>query len=203
MGLFDFLKAKPTSRPSTDPPPWVVLTFQSGTKQKEVENLKAVGRKEEALKVANKFIVDIYDAFAKDQNDTTYLDILVRFACSVGETKLAQIALEKTVEAEMVKPQIDLTTVFYSLGFIYHLQCDYRKELNAYGKAADAVPPPNCKKAATKKKKAQAHTMACVCAERIGDSDAAGYHDKKRRELIPDLNWDSLPVVYKWMDAED
>ena len=190
MGLFDFLKPKKQEMPRS-----VALAFLFGTKQKHVQNLKAVGKNNEARAEANKFIADILQAYTQDKDNVDLLDLLAQFACAAGETEGAQLALESVVNDEKAKSRIDLTVVYAGLARVFHQRLDFKKELNAWVKAAAAVPPSGCKMPASTKKKAWIHTMAFVCAERIGDDEVADFHDKKRKELIPDFDWHDYESV--------
>jgi hypothetical protein len=62
--------------------------------------------------------------------------------------------------------------------------------------------PPNCRFPATRQQKAKAHKFASFYCFARRDLERASSHDKKAKELVPEVNWDDPDQEMKFMVSE-
>lgn len=214
MGFFDFLKAKP------DQPDWWLkekdprarrahLWGASKFVEKQAGNLRAVGRKDDAHKVIAEFLIKVFQEFKNEPDNPRHLSFLTDVALHLGAAEVGKTTLETVIE-QNEHLTLDLTVVYTDLGRIWHdLRKDPKRELWCYEMAADAKTPPHCKFPATRQQKAKAHHFAHYVAMRLANYNPkdshwkiADSHIKKRRELVPEVNWDDRTQVHKFMQSE-
>jgi len=202
MGLFDFFKPRKDVLSSILAHPGMkmsILRQQVESVGAQAATLRAVGRHADADKAISNYLQEIFQEYKADPHDPGYLALLCSVAMRFGALEEGKRFLQIIVQANEKSPLIDLTLVYFDLGKIYHqLRNNPEKELWCYRMAAEAAPPKNCKRPATKKEKAKAHHFAYMCAGRVvgpggmvvGNEEEIKYHDHKRRELAPELDWD-------------
>jgi len=214
MGFFDFLK------PKQDQPDWwskekdprarkAYLWGASKFAAKQADNLRTVGRKDDANKVIAEFLMKVFQEFKNEPQNPRHLSFLTDVALQLGALEAGKKTLESVIEGNDHE-QLDLTLVYTDLGRIYHqLGSDARRELWCYEMAAEAKPPPNCIFPATRKQKAMAHHFARYVAIRLASHNpkdshwkVADSHEIRRKELVPEVNWDDRTQVDKFMESE-
>ena len=203
MGLFDFLKPRKDpvgDFPNTPLMRKAMLAMKLEFVQKQIANLNAVGRGADAKKVVSDFLKEVFKEWENEPQNPAHLTLLANAAMSLGALEAGKESLKIVIQTNEQKPFMDLTVVYMDLGRIYH-RSNSEKELWCYHKATEATPPANCKFPATQKDKAKAHNFAYMCAFRRRNEEHTKYHDYKRRELAPDLDWDDTMQVVKWMEA--
>lgn len=203
MGLFDFLKPRKDPLRELEKNPLVkraMLAMKLEFVQKQIDNLRAVGRDADANKTVLDYLLEILQEWKKEPQNPSHLSLLANAAMSLGALDAGKESLNAVIQANAKTPLLDLTLVYMDLGMIYHqLRNNPEKELWCYNKATESVAPPNCKFPASQNDKTKAHNYAYMCAYRINNEDQTKYHDHKRRELAPDLDFDDPVQVMKWL----
>lgn len=204
MGLFDFLKPKEKKgleSLSKDPKMRkLMLAMQLEYVKKEVSNLNAVGRTQDAKKRISGYLQECLDEWKKEPHNPAHLTLLANAAISLGALEVGKESLKIVIQANEERPMIDLTSVYFDLGRIYHQLCGTcDKELWAFHMATQCQPPPKCKFPATPVLKAKAHYFAHSCASVLMNNEHATYHDQMARRLVPDLDWDDTMAVVQWI----
>ncbi len=169
---------------------------------KRVADLQAVGREADASRAISDYLEGLFQEWKKEPDNSVCLRLLCTAAKKFGALEKAKDYFYKVIQANEVTPIVDLTVVYYDLGGIYHkLSGTTEKEFWCFRMATEAVPPKNCKFPATKKEKAKAHHFAFTCmrAGHFGTEEEARYHDRKRRELAPEIDFDDFKQWVKWL----
>ena len=231
MGFFDFLKPKqdPLGELTEKDPRIrrILLRAWSELVGKQANNLRIVGRKDDADKTVAKFLQKVFQEFRNEPQNPQHLSVLTDAAMELGTLEAVKNTLETAIK-EKDHFSLDLTLVYTDLGRIYHDLMDPDKELWCYEKGAEAKAPPNCKYPATHRQKAIAHYFAHLCLTNISntwefymkqrgagadeiararenhrtDKQRADSHIRKARELVPEVNWDDTPQVRKLIISE-
>jgi hypothetical protein len=211
MGLFDFFKRrKDPLRGSVLAHPGMkmaVLRQQVESVGAQAASLRAVGREADADKAISNYLQEIFQEYKADPYNQDYLKLLCSAAMDLNAPESGKRFLQIVIQANEKSPLIDLTLVYFDLGRIYNqLHNNPEKEFWCYRMATEAAPPKNCKRPATKKEKAKAHHFAHMRASTVGgpagivgNEEQIKYHDCKRRELAPELDWDDREQVTQWM----
>ena len=206
MGLFDFLKPRSDRLRELEKKPVVrkvMLEMKLEFLQKQIANLRAVGREADADKAITTFLLEVLQEWKREPHNPIHLSTLANSAIMLGALEAGKGWLKIVIEENEKTPFLDLTTVYMDLGRIYHrLRNNPEKELWCYHMATEAIPPNNCKFPATKRHKAKAHNFAYMCANRIGNQEHVEFHDRKRRELAPEVNWDDAEHVLKLVQEQ-
>ena len=204
MGLFDFLKPKKKKGLASVADNAKLtnseLRIALATVEKDVRNLVAVGREQEARKRIHWYLEKCSQEFFDDFENPDHLRFFATAATSLGVLELGTNLLEITIEGNLKHPILDLTTVYTDLGRMYH-HTDPKKELRAYHLATQCKCPPKCKFPSSIADKANAHNLAYMCARRLMNAEYSEYHDKMRRKLVPDLDWDDTMAVVRWVQT--
>lgn len=206
MGLFDFLKPKEkeglASLVNNPKMRKVVLAMQLEYVEKEVANLKAVGREQDANKRISGFLQECLQEWKQEPQNPAHLTLLANAAVKLGALEAGKESLKIVIQANEENPIIDLTTVYFDLGRIYHqLHGTCEKELWAFHTATQCEPPPKCKFPAKPTDKAKAHSFACSCAKVLRNEEYANYHGEMARRLVPELDWDDTMAVIRWIQT--
>jgi hypothetical protein len=175
---------------------------------KQAGNLRAVGRKDDADKVIAEFLIKVFQEFKNEPENPWHLSFLTDIALQLGGLEAGKKTLESVIEGNDYL-SLDLTVVYTDLGRIYHqLGTDPRRELWCYEMAAEAKAPLGCKFPATSQEKAIAHHFAYFVAIRLASHShnrkdshwkVAEWHTRRRRELVPEVNWDDSSQTGKFI----
>jgi hypothetical protein len=168
--------------------------------EKQVSNLRLVGRESDAQKVIHEYFLEIIEQWIKQPENTELVEHLAKASISLDALADGKGLLEIVIEKAMGKLPTDLTTIYTALGCVLHrlatkgdnVACaNYRsQELRAYQMATEFVAPANCRLPATREQKAIAHNFAFYCASNMNLVEEAYFHDRKRKELMPERDWD-------------
>lgn len=197
MGLFDWLQSRtgledPLTRMARKDPEMRKYFMQASCElvAKQAQNLRAVGREDDAFKVVKDFVAGkAFVAFKNEPDNPQHLSLLTDAAITLGAPELAKLALEPVIEGSQ-HFTLDLTTLYADLGRVYHeLGADPQRELHCYQMAVDAKAPDRCRFPATPQQKAKAHELARSLCARLGSSDRANFHAKMARDLVPGVDW--------------
>lgn len=204
MGLFDFLKPKEKKGLEglvKDPKMQeLMLAMHLEYVKKEVANLNAVGRKQDANRRISAYLQECLEGWKKEPLNPAHLTLLANAAISLGAFDAGKETLKIVIQANEERSMIDLTSVYFDLGRIYHqLYGTCEKELWAFHMATQCQPPPKCRFPATPAFKAKAHYFAHSCASVLRNKDHATYHDQMARKLVPELDWDDTMTVVQWI----
>ena len=232
MGLFDFLKPKKDSLDTLmeNKPPQqkkILLYFMAEKVQAQADNLRAVGRRDEAEKVITEYLQRVFQEFKSEPLDPRNLSIFTSVSLKLDAAEAAKTTLESFIK-ENDRLFLDLTVVYTDLGRIYHvLPIDPMRELWCYEMATAAKAPQGCKVPATRKQKAKAHCFAFTKLramaftwefhmkkrgagadeiarareEHSTDEQRADSHAKKAKELVPDVDWDDQAQINEFMQS--
>ena len=208
MGLFDLFRSSKTPKREDQPEvrsAAVIAYFE--IIQNEVQNLRLVGRKEDAEKVVRAYLDRVLQEWTNQPGNPSLLCWIAQASISSDCLEVGRAMLESVLAQDRVNSLLDVTMVYVGLGKIYH-RLGYRdpeanspRELWCYDKATEAKAPPDCKHVATQAQKAAAHSFAYMCAKRIRNHEAAELHDRKRRGLAPALDWDNVQEVLRFMES--
>jgi hypothetical protein len=213
MGLFDFLKPKKEPLGGlTEKDPRVRRILLYGAAEivaTQADNLRAVGRKDDADKVIADFLKKVFQEFRNEPQNPRHLSLLTDVALRLGAVEAGKKTLESVIE-ENDHLHLDLTLVYTDLGRVHHdLRGDQNRELWCYEMATEAKAPPGCKFPATRQQKARAHHFAQCLARLLSNFhtedphwEIAESHMKRTKELVPELNWDDSAQVIKFMRAD-
>jgi hypothetical protein len=231
MGLFDFLKPKKNPDALMDKKSRqqkiILLYFASEQVSKQADNLRAVGRKEEAEKVVPEYLQKVYQEFKNEPHNPRFLSLFTSVALKLDALEAGKKTLESVIEGNN-HLLLDLTLVYTDLGRIYHmLPNDQERELWCYEMATAAKAPSGCKVPATRQQKAKAHCFAFTritamsftwefymkkrgaAADEIArareehstDEQRADSHKKRAKELVPEVDWDDQAQITKFMQS--
>jgi len=206
MGFFDWFNLRirpedPVTRIARKNPEMrsYLLHASSEVVAKQAENLRAVGRDDDAFKVVKEAVGRAFAQFKNEPDNPEHLSWLTGMAIELGAPELAKLTLEQVIEGSQ-HFTLDLTSLYTDLGRVYqHLGADPKRELQCYEMAADAKAPDRCRFPATPQQKAKAHQLAYSVCQRLGDGERASSHAKKARQLVPSVNWDDPKEVKKLM----
>jgi tetratricopeptide (TPR) repeat protein len=206
MGLLDWLNSRigsedPLTRFARKHPEarQYLLHASCEVTAKQAENLRAVGREDDAFNVIKEHVGRVLAQFKNEPDNPQHLDLLTDVAIELGAPELAKLTLEPVIEGSQ-HFTLDLTSLYMDLGRVYqHLGADPKRELQCYEMAADAKAPDRCRFPATPQQKAKAHQLAYSVCQRLGDRDRASSHAKKARQFVPSVNWDDPEDVKKLM----
>lgn len=203
MGLFDFLKNKGGSATRNESQAalnqlrWLAELEKV---EKQAGNLRTVGREDEATKVAVEFLNRAMQVWASEPSNTQHVTFITTAAIRLNSPQVGERFLSGILESDSLKKQLDLTLVYSNLGRIYHRMMEpFERELWAYHMATVAVAPANCRCPASPRDKVAAHFGAFLCARRGGNAEHQAWHDRKCRELAPEVNWDNPMAALAWL----
>lgn len=232
MGLFDFLKPKKDPLDGlTEKDPRVRRMLLYGASEmvaKQADNLRAVGRKEDADKVIAEYLKKVFQEFRNEPDNPRHLSLLANSALRLGALVAGKQTLESIIEGKD-HFSLDLTLVYTDLGRIHHqIGGNRKRELWCYEMATEAKSSPNCKFPATRQQKAKAHCFAFSLLrswtytwefemkqkgagadeiarareEHSTDEQRTTSHVQKAKALVPEVNWDDPAQVAKFMQSE-
>lgn len=203
MSFFDFLKPKATIQSQLDNAPELqqaVFKKKLQNTISKVESLRAVGREDDAVEVITGYMLSYTDFLANDTSNPSRICFFTEAAISLGVAVIAETILKALILKNNDKPTMDLTVVYFELGRLYHqMRTDPEIELSAYESSIEAACPSNCKYPATEFDKIKAHHFASLCAFRAGKEEHEKWHDYRKRELAPEVNWEDPYAVLEWL----
>lgn len=161
--------------------------------EKQINNLRAVGRDDDARKLASEYLDRLFKDYKAAPANPTQLRLFTTASIRFHELEFGKKTLEGIIQANEQHPFVDLTLIYFYLGTIHHqLQSDPEKELWCYEMAIKAEPPPNCKYVASQRMKARAHLFAAGPANRLKRFDLCDWHDAECQRLVPEVNFGDL-----------
>ena len=207
MGLFDFLKPKNDvaaqlaeweKRPEVQK---AKLAVKKEYIQKQVANLRAVGRQADAGEAARAFLSELFDQWTGEPENPAHLTSFTNNALIFNELEFGKEMLKVVIEKTQKHAfSLDLTTVYLDLGRIYHqLRANGDKELWCYHMATEAPPPAGCKFPASNAQKAKAHLFALSSAQVAGNQEHIKWHEYKFKEMAPGIDADNPEEIIKFL----
>jgi hypothetical protein len=205
----------------------ILLYFMADKVGAQANNLRAAGRKDDAEKIITEYLQRVFQEFKNEPLDPRNLSLFTSVALKLDAAEAAKKTLESLIE-ENDRLFLDLTVVYTDLGRIYHvLPIDPKRELWCYEMATAAMAPQGCKVPATRKQKAKAHCFAFtklraisltwefrmekreptadeierVHEERRTNFQRAELHEKKAKELVPEVDWDDQTQINEFMKS--
>lgn len=202
MGLFDLFKNKKatTAEDLFSKPENMLLLLWKGEDKlaAKIANLRAVNRPMDAQKCISDHLKAMWDLWQKDRFNGDYAKAMMRFAVRIdGERFAAEVAEQIIKDQTQGEPTIDLTSVWFHLGHIYHRLLDPEREYHAFNMATLASAPNGCKKPASRQLKAAAHQMAYGTGR--GSDEAHSKHERMRGQLVPEVDWDDPFQMIEFM----
>ncbi len=169
----------------------------------EISNLRAMGRNEDADNHGKAYLLRCHKEYVDDALDPSHLEFFTDAAMQLGLLEDCIKLHEFVVEKNKSHNLIDLTTVYFNLGTLYHrLHGTCEKELLAFHAGAIAQKPPNCKFPSTIKDKGKCHLFAKSCAEVLNNEDYKNYHHKQLSLIDPNVDWDDMFETTDWLYSE-
>ena len=169
----------------------------------EVSNLRAMGRDEDAVNHGNNYLLRCYKAYVDDPLDPSHLAFFTKAAMQLGNLEECIKLHEFVVDKNKNRNFIDLTTVYFNLGIMYHrLHGTCEKELLAFHAGATAQTPLSCKFPSTIRDKGKCHLFAKSCAECLDNDDYENYHREQLYLINPDVDWDDMFESQDWLYSE-
>jgi hypothetical protein len=164
------------------------------------EQMRASGRDEDAKKEVVALLKEALEEWKKDIHNTKNVRVFTTFAITFHELNIAMLTLRMMIDRNEKEPVFDSTIPYIELGRIYHERKNPAEELASYMCAIDAVTPIGCRFPATKSDKALAHNLAYLFTSRVGNKAYMKLHDDRRRELLPELDWDDPIKIENWVN---
>jgi hypothetical protein len=118
MGLFDFLKPKKGMFDRFEKNPrfrTMLLHAASEEVAKRAENLRALGRKEDADKVITEYLKKVFEEFRNEPDNPRHLSLLTSVALRLAALQAGKQTLESVIEGND-RLNLDLTLVYTDLG---------------------------------------------------------------------------------------
>jgi len=203
MGLFNWLERKIDPVGAFKRKPEVqqaMLAMEMEYAQKQADNLRAVGREDDAKRVTTEYLDKLFKEWKQKPDDPFSLVRLSHAAIQLKELETGKRLLEAVIEGTRDKPIFDLTPIYFELGRLYHfLQVDPDKELKCYQMGIAAQAPLKAKYIASQRMKAKMHLFAAGPANRLMNFDLHDQHMDECRKLVPDVNFDDMDAKIKFV----
>jgi hypothetical protein len=204
MGFLDWMGTKRDPSDALKKNPALrhgMLVMEMEQVKAQANNLRAVGRENDAKNLLMDFLVKIYEEWKKEPSNPSYLSLFTNASIQLEVPEMGKKTLEAVIKANQDHHFLDLTMVYLDLGRLVHqLHSNPEKEYWCYQMAIDAKAPPKTKYPASKRMKAKAHLFAAgpaMLAE--GSADQVQYHEAECRRLAPDVDFKSLAAKAKFV----
>lgn len=169
--------------------------------QKQVSNLRAAGREQDARNVVKEYLGKLLQEFKNEPQNPAHLTWFTNAAIELQELEFAKETIEAIIHLSKKYPFADLTLVYFNLGVIHHqLRSDPEKELWCYEMAINAQPLPKCNYVASQRMKAKVHLFASGPANRLMNLVLRDQHMAECRKLAPDVDFNDPSATGKFVE---
>jgi hypothetical protein len=169
--------------------------------QRQVANLRAVGRASEAKNLTDSYLIELFEEWEKESDNPEYLGSLANAAITLENLEYGRELLESAISranADLIP--IDLTSVYWHLGRVHHyLRRATGDELWCYEMAIQAQAPNSYRYPANLLQKVRAYFFAYSEAAVKGKRKHEAWYKKRLCELKPDVRWDELDDVTRFL----
>lgn len=211
MSLFDFIRRKDSGkRKGKDLAnmPEFRSMFSAGKAElveKQVENLQAVGRPEDADGKIMEYTESAFKEWKADPKHPSYLiKAMLRVVGKHSDKRVGHGLHELLLQTlKGTQHTIDLTELYFSLGCTYQQMGLREKQLWAYHMSAEAEPPPGCEDPATPRVKALAHFQARESAHKLNDAEKYEWHRKKLMSLVPGIDLNDINKLMEFVRPKE
>jgi len=171
---------------------------------KQVENLQAAGRQQEANDRILKYTESAFRQWQADPRHPSYLIRRVILVVRKHSDKRVALGLLELLLQTLKGMQhtIDLTEIYFNLGGIYAQMGLRDDSLRAYHMAAETKAPDGCEDPAMPKVKAVAHYQAREAARRLNDKEKYELHSKKLASLVPGTDLNQVEKFCEFVSGE-
>jgi hypothetical protein len=170
---------------------------------KEAANLKTVGRHAEADSHENAYIKKCFDMHLADPYNPEPINHFVKSCMALGKLDMCVRMLVYIVENVKALKLLDLTTVYFNLGKLYHkIYGTSEEEFSAFRMGAEAIAPPKCPFPATVSDKARCHLFAMSCAACLEKEDDEKFHYDRLLAIDSNVNWSDTAEAFSWLNSK-
>jgi len=185
-----------------------ILRLQFKKTSSEIENLKDVGRNDDALKRADAFYAECWEAWKAKPVDPFPINLMVQASLDLEHYENITSYLMHIVQDPSIESKMDLTSVYWNFSRIYDVRAEYIKRIWALSNAANCKSPQGCEFPATPTEKAYLcsllYNFVYVLQEVLRDDpkfkqdpDEYTVYEERRRSLAPNIDWDDKNSEFK------
>jgi hypothetical protein len=211
VGFFDFIRWEKPAEPQGEDV-WnspvarsLICTTKSEQVLKQVENLQAVGRQEDANSAILEYTEFAFKTWKVDPEHPSHLiKAMIRVVSKHSDKEIA-VGLHELLLQTLRDMQhtIDLTELYFSYGCVYQQMGLREKQLWAYHMSAEAKPPSRCEHPATPKVKALAHFQARESAHKLNDVEKYEWHRRKLMSLVPGIDLNDAARLLEFVSKQE